>query len=37
VSLFLASDDASYVSGSEVAVDGAWTAGLNTNITKLDD
>lgn len=36
-SLFLASDDASYISGSEVAVDGAWTAGLNTNIQKLDD
>lgn len=30
-SLFLASDEACYISGAEVAVDGAWTAGVLAN------
>lgn len=34
--LFLATDEASYVSGAELAVDGAWTSGLNTNIEVMD-
>lgn len=35
-SLYLASDEASYISGAELAVDGAWSAGLNTNIDELE-
>ncbi len=35
-SLFLATDEASYVSGAELTVDGAWTSGLNTNIDSMD-
>lgn len=36
-SLFLASDEASYVSGAELAVDGAWSSGLGTNIQEIED
>jgi 3alpha(or 20beta)-hydroxysteroid dehydrogenase len=35
-SLFLASDEAAYVSGAELAVDGAWTSGLMTNVQELE-
>lgn len=34
-SLFLASDDASYISGAELAVDGTWSSGLLSNITEM--
>jgi 3alpha(or 20beta)-hydroxysteroid dehydrogenase len=36
-SLFLASDEASYVSGAELYVDGAWSSGLGTNINVIEE